>query len=165
MGLIVGLVFGIADLVITWLAPRQDDTVAALLLFYGPMFFLWVFASFRASQRQQRLRAGVVTGAVVAFATFAVFILLNLVRVNVFLGELTVRADWRNLMARYEASDLDSLRAFVTLDYIRGIPLKLAAATVIGVVMGIIGGALGRLQSWLAPTAPAEAKAKAGHAP
>ena len=149
LGLFAGLIFGIVNLVFSWLFPLEDDTIVALLRFYGPMFFVWAFASFQASRKDGRLISGVTTGMVVAFATFCVFDLLNILRVNLFLNELTGRADWQSLMARFGASGFSSLRVFVTLDYIKGAPLKIGAASAIGAVMGIIGGSLGCLRSWL----------------
>ena len=86
LGLIVGLVFGSVNLVFTWLYPLDDDTPWALLRFYGPMFFVWAFASFRAARRSGRLLSGVTTSMAVAFATFCVFDALVLLRVNVFLN-------------------------------------------------------------------------------
>jgi hypothetical protein len=83
----------------------------------------------------------------VAFATFCVFDLLNLVRVNLFLDELTGRADWQSMMASFRAGEWDSLRSFVTVSYIKDAPLKIGAASVIGTVMGVIGGTLGRFDS------------------
>ena len=145
LGLIVGMVFGSVNLVFTWLYPLDDDTPWALLRFYGPMFFVWAFASFRAARRSGRLLSGVTTGMAVAFATFCVFDALVLLRVNVFLNELTGRADWQNMAMRYRASDFDSLRLFVNLDYLKGTPLKIGVASAIGAVMGAIGGSLGRL--------------------
>jgi len=149
LGLIIGLTFGAVDLLYTWLFPLEDDTIGALLRFYGPMFLLWAFASFRAARRDGRLLSGVTTGLVVAFATFCAYDLLILIRVNVFLTELTGRADWQNLMARFKASESSDLRAFVTLDYLKMAPLKIGAASVVGAVMGVIGGSLGRMHVWL----------------
>lgn len=83
---------------------------------------------------------------VVASATFCVFDLLNILRVNLFLSELAGRADWQSIIARFGASGFSSLRAFVTLDYINGALIKIGAASLIGAVMGTIGGSLGRLQ-------------------
>jgi len=148
-GLIVGLIFGAVNVVFSWLFPLQDDTIGALLRFYGPMFFVWGFASFQATRRKGRFSSGVATGVVVAFATFCVFDLLNLIRVNLFLDQLTGRGDWQSMMARFRASEFDSLRTFVTLEYIKGAPLKIGTASIIGAVMGTVGGSLGRLRSWL----------------
>jgi hypothetical protein len=145
LGIVIGLMFGAMNLLVTWLYPVADDTPAALLVFYGPMFFLWTFAAFRATRRSGRLLSGVTTGMLVAFATFCVFDLLVILRVNLFLGELTGRADWRNMMWRFQASGFDSLRLFVNLDYLKGAPLKIATASTIGAFMGIGGGFVARL--------------------
>ena len=145
LGLIVGLVFGSVNLVFTWLDPLEDDTPGALLRFYGPMFFVWALASFRAARRAGQVWSGVTTGIAVAFGTFCVFDILVLLRVNLFLNELTGRADWQNMMARFRSSDFDSLRLFVNLDYLKGAPLIIGVASAIGAVMGAIGGLLGRL--------------------
>ena len=148
-GFIVGSIFGVVDIAFTWLAPLQDDTVGALLRFYGPMFALWVLVAFRATQQERRFLSGVIAGTVVAFATFCTFVVLNLIRVNLFLHELTARVDWQSMMARFHASELTSLRVFVTLDYILGVPLKIGAACVIGAAMGAVGGTLARSRSWV----------------
>jgi hypothetical protein len=145
VGFIVGLAFGSANLLVTWLDPLADDTPGALLLFYGPMFFIWAVASFRAAHRSGRFLSGVITGAIVAFATFVVYDLLIFVRVNLFLAELTARADWQYMMTRFRASDVESLRLFVNVDYVEGIPLKLAVSCTIGLMMGGAGGIVGTL--------------------
>jgi hypothetical protein len=145
LGLAVGLIFGLVNLLMSWLFPLAEDTPGALLRFYGPMFFVWALASFRAALRTGRLLSGITTGLAVAFATFVAFDLLILARVNLFLHELTGRADWQNMMMRFRASDMDSLRAFVNADYLIGAPLKLGVSCAIGAVMGTIGGLLGQL--------------------
>jgi hypothetical protein len=91
-----------------------DDTPTALLAFYGPMFSVWAAAAFVATRRTGRVSTGVTTGAVVPFATFCIYSLLVVLRVNLLLHELTSRADWRNLMVQFKASGYDSLRTFVT---------------------------------------------------
>ena len=145
LGLVVGLVFGCVNLILTWLEPLEDDTPAALLRFYGPMFFVWALASFRAARRSGRLLSGITTGLSVAFATFLVFDLLILIRINLFLSELTGRADWQDMMMRFSASGFDSLRLFVNVDYAKGAPFKLAVSCAIGVVVGAVGGLVGQL--------------------
>jgi hypothetical protein len=146
LGLIVGVVFGAANLVHTWLYPLDDDTVWAVLRFYGPMFFLWALASFRAVRRTGRWVSGVTAGAIVAFATFAVFEVFVLTRVNLFLDDLTSRPDWQNMMTRFRASGSASLRLFVNLDYLQGAPFKLGVSCAIGATIGIIGGSMGWLR-------------------
>jgi hypothetical protein len=147
LGCVLGLIFGIVDLLCTWVAPLSDDSIPALLRFYGPMFFFWAFVSFRSVRRSGRLSRGVTTGFVVAFGTFCVFYLVNLLRVNLFLAELTGRTDWQNPMRRFRASEFDSLRVFVNMEYLRGAPLKIGVASVIGAVMGLLGGTIGALKS------------------
>jgi uncharacterized membrane protein len=147
LGFIVGLAFGCANLLVTWLDPLADDTPGALLLFYGPMFFIWAAASFRAAQRSGQVLSGVTTGAIVAFGTFVSYDLLIFLRVNLFLSELTGRADWQYMMSRFRASNVESLRSFVNVDYVEGVPLKLAVSCAIGLMMGAAGGILGRLRN------------------
>ena len=145
LGIIVGLTFGAMDLIVTWLFPLADDTPGALLTFYGPMFVLWTLAAFRATRRSGRFLSGVTTGMLVAFATFVVFDLMVILRVNLFLSEITGRADWRNMMWRFQVSGFDSLRTFVNVDYIKGAPLKIGMASAIGACMGVVGGIIGSL--------------------
>src|SRR4030095_15157601 len=141
----VGLAFGVVNLLVTWMYPVADDTPGALLMFYGPMFLLWALAAFRATRRSGRFLSGVTTGMLVAFAAFCVFDLLVILRVNLFLSELTGRADWQNMMGRFQASGFESLRTFVHVDYIKGAPFKIAVASAIGAFMGVVGGFVGRL--------------------
>jgi hypothetical protein len=147
VGFVLGLVFGIVDLLLTWVEPLSDDSIPALLRFYGPMFFSWAFVSFRAVRRSGRLWTGINAGFVVAFGTFCIFYVFNLLRVNLFLAELTGRADWQNMMQRFRASEFDSLRWFINVDYLKGAPFKIGVASVVGAVMGLVGGTIGRLRS------------------
>ena len=144
-GFWVGLIFGSWNVLYSWLFPMADDTAAALLAFYGPMFFLWAVAAFLAARRTGSIPVAVMTGAVVAFTTFCVYDLLVVLRVNLFLDELTGRADWQNLMAQFAASGHESLRTFVNIENIKGAPLKIGVASMIGAVMGLLGGAASRL--------------------
>ena len=144
-GFFVGLIFGSWNVLYSWLFPLADDTVPALLAFYGPMFFLWAVAAFLAWRRTGMVSTAVVTGAVAAFATFCIYDLLVVVRVNLFLDELTGRADWQNLMAQFQASGYESLRTFVNIENIKGAPFKIGVASTIGAVMGLIGGVISRL--------------------
>lgn len=147
VGCVLGLVFGIVDLVFTWVEPLSDDSIPALLRFYGPMFLSWAFVSFRAVRRSGRLSTGVATGFVVAFGTFCVFYVVNLLRVNLFLAELIGREDWQSMTQRFRVSEVDSLRVFVNVEYLKGAPFKIGVASVIGAVMGLVGGAIAFLST------------------
>jgi hypothetical protein len=145
LGFVVGLLFGLWNVLYSWLLPLAEDTPAALLAFYGPMFLLWAAAAFAATRRTGRVWSGVTTGTLVAFATFCIYDLLVVLRVNLFLDELTGRSDWQNLMVQFNVSGYESLRTFVNVENIKGAPLKIGVASLIGAVIGFTGGALSRL--------------------
>lgn len=112
VGFVLGLVFGVVNLLYTSLAPLSDDSIPALLTFYGPMFLSWAFVAFRSARRSGRVTTGLTTGFLVAFATFSTFYLMNVLRVNLFLTDLTGRDDWQNVMQRYRPDRRDNwLRA------------------------------------------------------
>ena len=123
----MGVLFGAINIGISWLFPVSDDTVGALLRFYGPMFGVWALIACDAARRDGRVSSGLVIGIVVAVATFFVFGLMNLLRVNLFLNESTARGDWQRMMA------------------LKDLPLKLGVASAIGGVMGLLGGFIGRV--------------------
>jgi hypothetical protein len=86
----------------------------------------------------------VVGGIAIAAATSVIFVMLNLVRANLFLDQLVNRADWQNMMMRFKASG-ELLRLFVNVDYIRGAPFKVAVGIALGALTGVAGSAV----SWL----------------
>jgi len=141
LGALLGAIFGAWDILVTAVDPLADDTPAALLIFYGPMFTTWGLAGFASTRRSGRVTHGVKVGATVAFFTFVVFSTANLVRVNLFLNTIRYRADWQNLVVRFRTSGFESFRAFVNYFYLSGAPFKILVATAIGAVTGLIGGA------------------------
>jgi hypothetical protein len=48
-------------------------------------------------------------------------------------------------MAQFKASGHESLRTFVNIENIKGAPLKIGVASMIGAVMGLLGGVASRL--------------------
>jgi hypothetical protein len=142
-GLLLGAAFGLWNCLASLLDPLAEDTLPALLAFYGPMFATWGFAGFRASRRTGWLLDGVRVGAAVAFVTFVVYAFAVIVRVNVLLDTMTQRPDWQNLMQRFQASGFASLRVYVNYEYLTGAPFKLFAASMIGAGCGLIGGLFG----------------------
>ena len=139
LGAVLGVIFSAWNLVTAWLNPLADDTPTALLTFYGPMFLAWGVAGFATARRSGRVTEAAKVGAIVAFVTFVVFDVGNLVRVNLFLDEMPLRADWQNLMARFQASGSDSLRVFVNQANVKGAPLKTGVASIIGANTGLVG--------------------------
>ena len=144
LGLLLGLGFGLWNLIWTQLYPLAEDTVGALMAFYGPMFAAWAATSFFVTRRTGRIWEGIKAGAVVAFATFCVLDLLVIVRANVSLNELSGRSDWRALMARFQGSGFESLRSYINYHYLSQAPFKILFASIIGSCMGLVGGSIGR---------------------
>jgi hypothetical protein len=54
LGALIGLGFGIWNLLNSLLTPLAEDTIPALLIFYGPMFTLSGATDFAASHRTDR---------------------------------------------------------------------------------------------------------------
>jgi hypothetical protein len=147
LGLSIGGVFGAWNLVTTRLDPLAEDTAAALLAFYGPMFALWCLAAFGAARRTGRVLEGVTVGVTVALGTFVVYDLLQFVRVNLFLDAISHRSDWQYVMASFQTSGFESLRGYANYVYLTGAPLKLLASLLLGAATGLLGGSLGYLAS------------------
>jgi hypothetical protein len=68
---------------------------------------------------------------------------LVILRINLFLDDLTGRADWHSMMRSFRASESDNLRNFVTMEYIKTSPFKIGVATAIGTAFGCLGASLG----------------------
>jgi hypothetical protein len=145
LGLLLGVGFGLWNLIATRLDPLAEDTPIALLIFYGPMFAIWGLAGFVASRRTGRFLDGAMVGGTVAFVTFVVYVLTQFVRVNLFLDVISQRSDWQNLMARFQNSGYQNLRWYVNYVGLTGAPFKILVASIIGATTGLIGGVLGSL--------------------
>jgi len=153
LGFFLGLIFGVVNLMMSWRFPLLEDTKGVLLSFWGPMFFIWAVASYRSARKHAKLFSGLVTGLIVAFATICVFDILNLLRFQLFLNELTARSDWQGMMQQFRESGYDSLRTFVTMATIKITPLMIVIGSFIGAVMGVVGGVMGLLSLEWRPTA------------
>jgi hypothetical protein len=147
-GLVLGLLFGIADLIFTWIDPLADDSAVAVLTFYVPMFAAWGVFGFSATRQAGKLSYGLKAGSLAAFITFLVFFSVNLIRVNAFLEILQRRADWQDMISRFESSGWISVRIFVNYDYLKGAPFKIGSASFIGMVMGLLGGLAAQFATW-----------------
>jgi hypothetical protein len=139
-GLGLGAVFGTWNVIAARLSPLADDSAAALLMFYGPMFIAWGLVGFVATRRTTRLSSGVKAGAAVAFVTFVVFTAAVIIRVNLTLDTVGHRPDWQNLVARFRENGSQSPRAYVNYVYLTGAPFKILVASAIGSSVGFVGG-------------------------
>src|SRR5262245_41976391 len=131
LGILLGVVFGLWNLISTRLDPLAEDTIGALLMFYGPMFAIWGLAGFRAFRRSGRLLDAVAVGGTAAFVTLVVFVMTRLITVNLSLEVTSQRLDWQNLVVRFKASGFESLRAYVNYEYLAGAPFKIFVASII----------------------------------
>lgn len=140
VGLVLGVVFSVLNVISAYLAPLADDSLAVIAAFYGPMFLAWGLAGFAAARSSRKPLVGLKTGALVAFGTFLVLTIVVIVRVNLSLPLMTQRPDWQNLIARFNASGFENLRTYVNYEYLKGAPFKILVASTIGAVFGFLGG-------------------------
>jgi hypothetical protein len=141
VGLAMGVAAGTLNLIDTAIEPLADDTAARMLLWLGGLLFIWLLIGVRAARRTQRFRDALIAGVLAGTATMAVFHLAAIVRVNLFLEHIRYRDDWQNLVARFQASDFTSLRAYANYNYISGTPIAIALGAIAGAVSGAAGGA------------------------
>ena len=145
LGLLLGVSFGLWNLMASLSDPLAEDTPLALLKFYGAMFAVWGLAAFAAARQTGRVWDGIKAGITVACVTFVVFTIAVIGRVNLFLDLTSQRPDWQNLVARFPASGFGSLRTYANYVYLIGAPFKILVASLIGALTGLIGGSLGSL--------------------
>ena len=140
VGVALGAVFSAWNVLASLLDPLADDTVPALLMFYGPMFTAWALAGAAASRRSGRVSDGARIGALVALLTFVILTIVVIARVNLYLELTSQRPDWQTVGERFRASGFRSFRTFVNYEYVTGAPFKLLVASTIGAVLGLAGG-------------------------
>jgi hypothetical protein len=145
LGLAIGAVFSVWNLVGTILTPLLEDSPRALAGFYGPMFALWGLAGWLAGRRTGHVVQAVKAGVTVALVTSVVFNVAMLLRVNLFLDVIKYRDDWQNMVANFAGSGFESFRTYANYVYITGAPSKILVGVVIGTLCGFIGGVVATL--------------------
>jgi hypothetical protein len=143
LGLIVGGLFGAANLAFTWLIPLLEDSPRGLLSFYGPMFLIWTGVAFLTARRSGSLTQAIKAGLVIGLVAFATFLITNLLRINLFLDQISHRDDWRNLVTNYQQSGFGSLRAYANYVYALTSPLLVIVGAGLGAATGLLGGLAG----------------------
>jgi len=140
LGVLLGAAFAAVNFVATILSPLAEDTAARVIGFYGLMFAIWGGASFVVCRRSGRFRDAITTGVMVGAVTVAVFHTSGVLRINVFLGAITQRADWQGLVWSFPDSGFESLRTYANYAYAKQIIPRLIAGALVGTVSGALGG-------------------------
>jgi hypothetical protein len=140
LGVLLGAAFAAVNFVVTIFSPLAEDTAPRVIGFYGLMFAMWGTASFVVCRRSGRFRDAITTGIMVGAVTIAVFHISGALRINVFLGAITRRADWQGLVWSFPGSGFESLRAYANYAYAKQIVPRLVAGALAGTVTGAVGG-------------------------
>jgi hypothetical protein len=140
-GLVLGTLLGGWMLVSTVVAPLAEDTPVIVGTMFGVVFLALAVPGFAARRRGGHFVDALEAGAIAGTITFALFLLLGILRVNLFLDVIRNRADWKNLVADYTRSDFQSLRAYANYAYAK----QIVVFPVVGVVAGAISGSIGGL--------------------
>jgi hypothetical protein len=140
-GLVLGTLLGGWMLVSTVIAPLADDTPAIIATMFGVVFLALAVPGFDARRRGGHFVDALEAGAIAGTVAFALFLLIGILRVNLFLDIIRDRSDWEHLVADYARSDFQSLRGYANFVYAK----QIVVLPVIGVVAGAISGSLGGL--------------------
>ena len=138
----IGLALGLESLIGTVVSPLAEDTPLVMLSLLVLVVGSWTLVGFSATRRSLRLRDAILGGMIVAAISMALFGIASFVRVTVFLDTIKYRSDWVGLIARFNASGSQDLRAFVIAEYSRSIPLSIAVMAGVGAAAGGFGGLL-----------------------
>ncbi len=144
-GIALGTLLGGWILVSTVIAPLAEDTALGVGLMFGGVFLLLGVPGFLARRRGGDVTDAIKAGATAGAITFVLFLLLGILRVNLFLDTIRYRSDWQNLVSDFRQSGFESLRAYANYVYARQIFIFPVVGTVAGVMSGAIGGLLGGL--------------------
>jgi hypothetical protein len=140
-GLVLGTLLGVWILLNTAIAPLADDTGFAVGAMFGLALLALAVPGFAARRRGGRFTDALEAGATAGAIAFALFLLLGILRVNLFLDTIRDRSDWQKLVTDYARSDFQTLRAYANYVYAR----QIVVFPAIGVVAGAISGSLGGL--------------------
>jgi hypothetical protein len=144
-GIAIGTLLGAWILVDTVVSPLADDTALGVGGMFGGVFLLLGIPGFLARSRGGHFADAIRAGAIAGAITFALFLLVGILRVNLFLDTIRDRSDWQNLVADFGRSGFQSLRAYANYVYAKQIVVIPAIGTIAGVISGAIGGLLGGL--------------------
>ena len=139
-GVAIGAGLGVWILVDTAVAPLAEDTPLVVGSMFAGLFVLLAVPGFTARRRGGRARDSMQAGAIAGALAMALFCLLGIVRVNVFLDVIRDRSDWEGLIADFAGSGFQSLRTYANYVYMRNLMLLPMIGAAAGAVSGAIGG-------------------------
>jgi hypothetical protein len=142
-GAAFGLLLGVENILVTAWRPRAEDSGLVLLSLAALALTFWGTIGFYAARRRQRWLDGLTASFVAATLTMVISQTANFIRVLVFYDTLQHSGEWASLIARFHASGMTDLQAFVFLDYARNTPLFIAVFIAVGTMSGALGGTLG----------------------
>ena len=140
-GLLLGSLVGAWILGSTIISPLADDNPLSIVIVFALVLLALAVPGFAVRRRGGRFGDSLTAGATAGAIVFALFLLVGILRVNLFLDVIRNRADWQNLAADYARSDFDSLRGYANYVYAK----QILAFPLLGVTAGAISGSLGGL--------------------
>lgn len=145
-GVALGTGLGVWILVSTAIAPLAEDTPLLVGSMFAGMLVLFAVPGFAARRRGGRALDSMQAGAIAGALTMALFCLLGIVRVNVFLDVIRDRSDWEGLIANFAGSGFRSLRMYANYIYMQNLILMPMVGAAAGAVSGAIGGLLAAIE-------------------
>ena len=140
IGVAIGALLGIMNLLDTARQPLGDDDGGTMLAWLLAVLTIWSAATVAVTWRTRRVSDAVKVGTIVGVATIVVFHTAAIVRVNLFLDAIRPREDWQNLVSRYNQSGFHSLRAYANYEYATMTPMLIALGAIAGSISGALGG-------------------------
>ncbi len=140
IGLAIGTVLGMMNLIDTARHPLADDDAGTMLAWLVALLLIWSAAAVAVTWRTRRVSDAVKVGAILGIATIVMFHAASIVRVNLFLDAIRHRGDWQNLVARYNQSGFRSIRAYANYEYATMTPMVIALGAIAGSISGVVGG-------------------------
>jgi len=145
-GVAIGAGLGVWILVDTAVAPLAEDTPLAVGSMFAGLLVLFAVPGFTARRRGGRARDSMQAGAIAGALAMALFCLLGIVRVNVFLDVIRDRSDWEGLIADFAGSGFGSLRAYANYVYMKDLILMPMIWASAGAASGALGGLLAAIE-------------------
>lgn len=139
-GFTAGAILGLTNLISTAIAPLAEDTPFRVAVFFGVIMLVWAFSGFLAHRRTRRFIESAKAGATVGGISLGLFHLAAMLRLNIFLADVSRRSDWQGLILNFQQSGFESLRAYANYTYLHELGFVVLLGVLVGALCGILGG-------------------------